>query len=129
MDAVSLSLFAHRIDAICEEMAASLKRSAFSPNIRDRLDFSCALFDAEGLSAVWERVVLVDVAAAQELLGVIGCRIVEGHGTVRRSGDELPDSSRLVTGKRRRFAARHNLARIQDEEVCTDLNRNAHGIA
>ncbi len=48
MDPVKLSLFAHRIDAICEEMAASLKRSAFSPNIRDRLDFSCAIFDAAG---------------------------------------------------------------------------------
>lgn len=29
-------------------MGAVLQRSAFSPNIRDRLDFSCAVFDAEG---------------------------------------------------------------------------------
>lgn len=31
-----------------------------------------ALFDAEGLAAVWERVVVMDVAAAQELLGRVG---------------------------------------------------------
>lgn len=47
-DAVELSLFASRIEAVCEEMGAVLKRAAFSPNIRDRLDFSCAVFDAGG---------------------------------------------------------------------------------
>lgn len=48
VDAVSLSLFSHRLSAICEEMGAVLKRSAISPNIRDREDFSCALFDSKG---------------------------------------------------------------------------------
>jgi len=46
--AVQISLFAHRLSAICEEMGAVLKRSAISPNIRDREDFSCALFDHVG---------------------------------------------------------------------------------
>ena len=48
VDAVALSLFSHRLAAICEEMGAVLKRSAISTNIRDREDFSCALFDAQG---------------------------------------------------------------------------------
>ena len=48
MDAIELSLFASRIEAVCEEMGAVLRRAAFSPNIRDRLDYSCALFDAGG---------------------------------------------------------------------------------
>ena len=48
MDAIALSVFASRIEAICDEMGAVLKRVAFSPNIKDRLDFSCAVFDAEG---------------------------------------------------------------------------------
>ena len=48
MDAVRLSIFANRIDAICGEMGATLQKSAFSPNIRDRLDYSCAIFDARG---------------------------------------------------------------------------------
>ncbi len=48
MDAIELSLFASRIEAVCDEMGAVLRRSAFSPNIRDRLDFSCAVFDAAG---------------------------------------------------------------------------------
>ncbi len=48
MNPVELSLFSSRINALCEEMGAVLQRSAFSPNIRDRLDFSCAVFDAQG---------------------------------------------------------------------------------
>jgi N-methylhydantoinase B len=45
---VELGLFASRISAICEEMGALLGRVAFSPNIRDRLDYSCALFNRRG---------------------------------------------------------------------------------
>ncbi len=48
MDAIALSVFSSQIRAVCEEMGAILRRTAFSPNIRDRLDFSCAIFDPEG---------------------------------------------------------------------------------
>jgi N-methylhydantoinase B len=48
MDPVELSIFSNRISAVCEEMGAVLQRAAFSPNIRDRLDFSCAVFDVDG---------------------------------------------------------------------------------
>ena len=45
---IELGLFASRVAALCEEMGALLGRTAFSPNIRDRLDYSCAAFDAAG---------------------------------------------------------------------------------
>ena len=48
MNAIELSVFVSRIESICEEMGAVLRRSAFSPNIKDRLDYSCAVFDGEG---------------------------------------------------------------------------------
>lgn len=48
LDPIELSLFASRVTAICDEMGIVLRRSAFSPNIKDRLDFSCALFGPEG---------------------------------------------------------------------------------
>jgi len=48
MNAIELSLFANRIAAICDEMGAVLRHAAFSPNIRDRLDYSCAVFDPKG---------------------------------------------------------------------------------
>ena len=47
-NSVELGLFSSRIAAICEEMGALLGRVAFSPNIRDRLDYSCALFSRRG---------------------------------------------------------------------------------
>ncbi|MCG6861554.1 MAG: hydantoinase B/oxoprolinase family protein [Chromatiaceae bacterium] len=48
MDPIELSIFSSRLAAVCTEMGAVLRNTAFSTNIRDRLDFSCALFDAEG---------------------------------------------------------------------------------
>ncbi len=47
-DPVTLNLFSSRLAAVCDEMGAILRNAAFSPNIRDRLDFSCAIFDAQG---------------------------------------------------------------------------------
>lgn len=48
MDAVKLGILSSRLAAVCEEMGAVLVNTAFSPNIRDRLDLSCAVFDAQG---------------------------------------------------------------------------------
>ncbi len=45
--AIQLELFTNRFRSIAEEMGAQLQRTAFSVNIKDRLDFSCALLDAE----------------------------------------------------------------------------------
>ncbi|RXD05034.1 5-oxoprolinase [Sphingomonas sp. UV9] len=47
-DPVRLAIFAGLFMSIAEEMGAALQRSAASVNIRERLDFSCALFDAHG---------------------------------------------------------------------------------
>lgn len=48
MNPIELNLFASRLESICEQMGEVLRNAAFSPNIRDRLDFSCAIFDADG---------------------------------------------------------------------------------
>lgn len=48
MSPIELSILNSRVAAICAEMGAVLQHAAFSPNIKDRLDFSCALFDAGG---------------------------------------------------------------------------------
>jgi len=48
MNAIELSLFSSRITAVCSEMGVVLQGAAFSPNIRDRLDYSCAVFDLDG---------------------------------------------------------------------------------
>ena len=48
MNAIDLRLFGSRLQAICNEMGIALRRAAFSPNIKDRLDFSCAVFAPDG---------------------------------------------------------------------------------
>jgi N-methylhydantoinase B len=48
MTPAELNIFASRLGAVCDEMGLVLRNAAFSPNIRDRLDFSCAVFDANG---------------------------------------------------------------------------------
>src|SRR3989441_3275972 len=46
-DPVQLEIFKSLFHAIAEEMGATLKRTAFSPNIKERRDYSCAIFDAQ----------------------------------------------------------------------------------
>lgn len=48
MNAIRLSLLQEQLEGVADEMGAALARSAFSPNIRVRLDFSCALFCPQG---------------------------------------------------------------------------------
>jgi len=47
LDPVRLEVFHHLFAAAAEEMGATLMRSSFSSNIKERRDFSCALFDTE----------------------------------------------------------------------------------
>jgi 5-oxoprolinase (ATP-hydrolysing) len=48
LDPVRLEIFANAFTSIAEQMGVVLQRSALSTNIRERLDFSCALFDRDG---------------------------------------------------------------------------------
>jgi len=47
-DPVQLEIFNRKFMAIAEHMGTVLERTAYSVNIKERLDFSCALFDATG---------------------------------------------------------------------------------
>ena len=48
VDAVSLEVFKNLFISVAEEMGVTLTRTAYSPNIKERRDLSCALFDHEG---------------------------------------------------------------------------------
>ncbi|MBV9083377.1 MAG: hydantoinase B/oxoprolinase family protein [Acidobacteriaceae bacterium] len=47
-DAIELAVFKNAFHSIAEEMGAALRRTAFSPNIKERRDYSSAVFDGEG---------------------------------------------------------------------------------
>jgi 5-oxoprolinase (ATP-hydrolysing) len=48
VDPIMLSVFAHRFMAIAEQMGRALQKTSVSTNVKERLDYSCALFDASG---------------------------------------------------------------------------------
>ncbi|KAJ3185459.1 hypothetical protein HDU87_000080 [Geranomyces variabilis] len=47
-DPIRLSVFAHRFMSVAEQMGTTLQKTAISTNIKERLDFSCALFGPDG---------------------------------------------------------------------------------
>jgi N-methylhydantoinase A/oxoprolinase/acetone carboxylase beta subunit len=50
-DPTRLEIFKNIFHSIAEEMGATLRRSAFSPNIKERRDYSCAVYDRVRLGA------------------------------------------------------------------------------
>ena len=48
VDPIMLSIFSHRFMAIAEQMGRALQKTSVSTNVKERLDYSCALFDSDG---------------------------------------------------------------------------------
>jgi len=99
MEPIELSLFASRLQAICEEMGTALRRTAFSPNIRDRLDFSCAVFDTKGrLSAQAAHIPVHLGSMAFAMSGIVECLDPAPGGMVIRSlpGRDAPPGRHLI---------------------------------
>src|SRR5580765_3907079 len=47
-DPTTLEIYRALFTSVAEEMGVALRRTAFSPNIKERRDYSCAVFDARG---------------------------------------------------------------------------------
>jgi N-methylhydantoinase B/oxoprolinase/acetone carboxylase alpha subunit len=45
---IERELFRNLLISVAEEMGTVLRRTAFSPNIKERRDYSCAVYDAAG---------------------------------------------------------------------------------
>ena len=96
-DRLRLEVFHHLFAAAGEEMGVSLMRSAFSPNIKERLDFSCALFDGEGRMIAQAAHLPVHLGAAPMSVAAAreSCRMKPGDAVLLndpyRGGTHLPD--------------------------------------
>src|ERR1044072_6649684 len=49
VDPTKLEIFKSLYSSVAEEIGVSLRRSAFSPNIKERRDYSCAVFNRDGV--------------------------------------------------------------------------------
>ena len=116
-DPVLLEIYANRFMSIAEQMGRTLRQTALSVNIRERLDFSCAVFDSSGelianaphipvhLGAMSESVKAVLAAHPSLAPGDLFVTNDPAHG-----GSHLPDITVVspvhdTAGKLRFFAA------------------------
>ena len=92
-----LELFTNRFTSIAQEMGALLQRTSFSVNVKERLDFSCALLDSEGYLVVNAPHIPVHLGSlgvcVREVNKVIGMKegdvIITNHPGF--GGSHLPD--------------------------------------
>lgn len=98
LDAVTLEVFRHLFAALTEEMGASLRRASFSPNIKERRDYSCALFSPDRLAVamgdhmpVHLGAMPMSVVSALDELGDLGVGDVACLNDPFRGGTHLPD--------------------------------------
>ena len=98
VDAISLEVFKNLFISVSEEMGMALQRTAYSPNIKERLDFSCALFDPQGQMVAQAAHIPVhlgampaSVAAAIEAVGTFGPGDVVILNDPYLGGTHLPD--------------------------------------
>jgi 5-oxoprolinase (ATP-hydrolysing) len=82
-DPVLLEVFNNLFMAIAEHMGAALQRTAWSANIKERLDFSCALFDQEGRLVANAPHVPVHLGSMGESVRAV----IDDHGQDMRPGD------------------------------------------
>ena len=97
-DPIRLEIFRSLLAALAEEMGATLRRAAYSPNIKERRDYSCALFDAAGRPVamgdhmpVHLGAMPMSVRAALDDLGTLGPGDVAAVNDPFRGGTHLPD--------------------------------------
>ncbi|KAM7071315.1 LOW QUALITY PROTEIN: 5-oxoprolinase [Acridotheres tristis] len=99
LDPVQLSIFSHRFMSIAEQMGRTLQRTAISTNIKERLDFSCALFGPPGGLVSNAPHIPVHLGAMQEAVQFqirnLGPELREGDVILsnhpRAGGSHLPD--------------------------------------
>lgn len=96
-DPLATALFAELLASVAEEMGVQLQRSAFSPNVKERRDYSCAVFLGDGTMVAQAAHIPVhlgsfplSVAAALE-----ECDVAPGDEIILndpfRGGTHLPD--------------------------------------
>jgi len=88
-DPVRLELYNHRFSAIAEQMGVRLQQSSRSVNIRERLDFSCALFDGSGALVANAPHIPVHLGSMGESVAALLAAVERGERPPLQSGDAV----------------------------------------
>ena len=124
MDPVALEIAHHRLAGVAEEMGVVLGRTALSPNIKERRDFSCAVFDATGGLVAQAAHIPVHLGSTPLAVRAVLGRVPMGPGDVAivndpfAGGTHLPDVTLVapvhLPGRRAPFAYVANRAHHAD---------------
>lgn len=96
-DPIQVEVWRHLLASVAEEMGVTLERTAYSPNIKERLDHSCALFDSEGRLLAQAAHIPVHLGAMPLMIQALLPRLDWQPGTMwlcndpRLGGTHLPD--------------------------------------
>ncbi len=85
-DPIKLEIFKHLFAAVAEEMGTVLRKSSYSPNIKERRDFSCALFDARSQM----------IAQAAHIPVHLGAMPLSVRAAVERFGEDMHPGDLIV---------------------------------
>jgi N-methylhydantoinase B len=123
-DPVALEIAHHRLASIAEEMGVVLGRTALSPNIKERRDYSCAVFDARGGLVAQAAHIPVHLGSTPLAVRSVLGRVAMGPGDVAivndpfAGGTHLPDVTVVapvfLAGASRPFAYVANRAHHAD---------------
>ena len=106
VDPVRLEIFNNLFMAIAEEMGVALQSTATSVNIKERLDFSCAIFDAEGALIANAPHIPVHLGSMGESIRTIIDARGRGKGRARHPARRRLCAERPLS--RRHASARHH---------------------
>ena len=89
LDPLTLELFSHRFTAIAEQMGTRLQQTSSSVNIKERLDFSCALFDRQGALVVNAPHIPVHLGSMGESVAALLAAVAQGERPPLQPGDAV----------------------------------------
>jgi N-methylhydantoinase B len=116
-DPVTFEVIKNALISVSREMSITLRRTAFSPNIKERRDCSCALFDSEGKLVAQSKDIPVHLGAmpmsVKSCIDLVGKELEEGTMALLNDpysgGSHLPDLTLVApifnNGERVAFAA------------------------
>ena len=89
LDPLSLEVISYRFTAIAEQMGTRLQQTSSSVNIKERLDFSCALFDAQGALVVNAPHIPVHLGSMGESVVALLAAVARGDRPPLAPGDAV----------------------------------------
>jgi N-methylhydantoinase B len=97
IDPIQVEVWRHLFESVAEEMGATLERTAYSPNIKERRDHSCAIFDSEGRLLAQAAHIPVHLGAMPLMMDILRTTLIWKPGTMwlcndpQHGGTHLPD--------------------------------------